>query len=514
MKSSLWLPALCALLAANTVADNRSDSIKPDLHLDLKVDCGASGDGLSNDTDAFQKASQLLQEAGGGTLFIPEGTYLVGRQSHVDGETPYYKSDPIFSVTNINGLKIYGKGAVIRLADGLRYGTFDKATGETFHPKMPFTDRQYRVGDMPIFNIRESQNIEIRDLEIDGNSPNLILGGTWGDKGRQIQATGILLLKSRNVVIHGVYSHHNALDGIAFGFSGLKEGDDPTPCTIEDCRFDYNGRQGFSWVGGIGLKVYRSSFNHTGKAINKGDDAPLSSAPAAGLDIEAEVSVIRDGRFEDCEFIDNTGCGMVADSGDGGYTTFKNCTFQGTTNWSIWPNKPGLKFFDCKIYGSAVHGVGSANPDLATQWTRCEFEDRPWTDGSVYRRGYLLQVNGHLGNLAIRDCNFVAHELRSLWISNGKDEKNPVILEGSTITHRYGGLKEHEFQALFRYTRVTDCRFLEKFAPDDAEAAGKAWSIVAEGVEMDESAPIFVEGPQIKWGTWRDSGRTGILKLK
>ncbi|NMC21889.1 MAG: hypothetical protein GYA33_15895, partial [Thermogutta sp.] len=38
--------------------------------VDVRADCGAAGDGITNDTEAFQKAAALIQEAGGGTLVI------------------------------------------------------------------------------------------------------------------------------------------------------------------------------------------------------------------------------------------------------------------------------------------------------------------------------------------------------------------------------------------------------------------------------------------------------------
>src|SRR5690606_21379057 len=139
-----------------------------------------------------------------------------------------------------------------------------------------------------------------------------------------------------------------------------------------------------------------------------------------GLDIEAEGAVVRDGYFEDCEFVDNQGAGMVSDSGDGGYTTFKRCTFWGTTNWSAWAKKPGLKFEDSNFYGSVVNAVGSTDANLATQWLRCHFEDRPWTNGQVYRGNsvsYLLELNGNLKNVLLKDCHFVANTCKGVWAS-------------------------------------------------------------------------------------------------
>src|SRR4029079_5215854 len=40
-------------------------------------DFGATGDGTTDDAAAFQKALDALATAGGGTLFIPEGKYVI-----------------------------------------------------------------------------------------------------------------------------------------------------------------------------------------------------------------------------------------------------------------------------------------------------------------------------------------------------------------------------------------------------------------------------------------------------
>lgn len=48
-------------------------------------DFGAIGDGITNDTQAFQDAGVTISENNGGTLIIPEGKYLVGRQTFANG---------------------------------------------------------------------------------------------------------------------------------------------------------------------------------------------------------------------------------------------------------------------------------------------------------------------------------------------------------------------------------------------------------------------------------------------
>jgi len=467
--------------------------------IDLQKDCGAKGDGMANDTAAFQKAAAWIQKAGGGTLMIPRATYMVGKQEHVAGQTPYYQPAQVFMVKGVNFLLIEGHGATLRCAPGLRYGSFDPTTGAVYNPsKMPFTDYNYVAQAVPMFNISNSRHVTIHDVELDGNSPHFILGGSWGDTGRQLGGDGILLFGNTDVQVSYVQSHHHPRDGMMIGWPGLKESAPATPHTLTDCAFEFNGRQGLSWVGGRGLHARRCQFNHTGRAMVGG--ANLCSAPAAGLDIEAEDSVCRDGDFADCAFINNAGCGMVADSGDGGYTTFVRCTFWGTTSWSAWSSKPGLKYENCNFHGSIVHAHGAPDPALATRWIGCTFDDQPWKDGPRPYGRFLVEINGPLPNVTFDACTFTAHARQSVWCSGAG-----VQFSACTFTHKNAALGTGEFQGLIRGSVLRGCCFNEDFPP----ATKASWYIAAEGTRIVDGKPTTVDGPCVHWG--RPGGALGRL---
>lgn len=459
--------------------------------VDLRADCGAVGDGETNDTAAFQKAAELLQNAGGGTLVIPRGTYLVGRQNHQPGKYPYYQAEPVFQVKGLKYLRIEGNRAVIRLASGLRFGSFDKDTGERFDPpQMPFVQWQYAAAVGNTLQISHSENIHIHDLELDGNLGNLVIGGQYGDTGRQLPGSGIFIHNCKNVLIERVHSHHHPTDGIMIGWYGLEEADPPTPHVLRDCLFEYNGRQGLSWIGGRGLRAYRCQFNHTGRATNNGQ--PFGSAPGAGLDIEAEESICRDGYFEDCQFLDNAGCGMVADSGDGGYTRFVRCLFWGVSNWSAWSAKPGLVFEDCTFHGSVVHAFGSDDPNLATRWLRCTFEDRPWHDGRRVFGNFLAELNGNLRHVSFDSCTFIAQQRRSIWCSG-----NDFRFINCSFTHKFSGVPDGDYQAILRGGEIRGCHFKEEFP---ADCPGR-WPIIVTGTRVVGPEPTIVDGPCVRWGS-------------
>lgn len=492
-KSHLLLVAAVVLLGCRSTPPEAPFRVTgPTINIEK---LGARGDGVHNDSAAFRAAAKLIQEAGGGRLVIPRRTYLVGEQTHEDGKFPYYQAQPIFSVKNVDGLIVEGKGATLRLKAGLRFGSFDKHTGQPFQPKPGrFTDRDYaaRVGSM--LQIHHSRNILIRGLELDGNNGALVLGGMWGDTGRQLHAYGIELYNNSNVAVENVHTHHHGLDGIAIGYSGLKESDAPTPHTLINVVSEYNARQGLSWVGGRGLRAYRCKFNHTRRAA-------FGSAPGAGLDIEAENSVCRDGYFEDCEFINNGGCAMVADSGDGGYTKFVRCTFWGVSNWSLWSAKPGLVYEDCTIYGTAVHGYSSPNAGLATRYVRCHFEDKDYGTNGVYRSAAVIECASVGDNITYEDCTVIANHTRSFWFDSGAGRK---FVRGCRIVHRDRRANQ-DFVALFRGAHIENTHLGEDYPPGTTER----YSIEAQGVTVGTN--VVVDGPVCRWGNW-SWGKTGLIQ--
>jgi len=484
------LALTCLSPAGGVCAEGDRAAASPYPRVDVRTDCGAAGDGVTNDTEAFQKAAARIQEAGGGTLVIPPGTYVVGRQNHVPGEYPYYRAEPIFRVKELKFLRIEGNQAKLRTASGLRFGSFDKDTGARYDPPaMPFVDGKYAAYVGHMLDISESRYVTIQDVELDGNLGELVIGGPYGDTGRQLPACGIFLHNNRDVRLERIHSHHHALDGIMIGWYGLKESDPAAPHTLEDCVFEYNGRQGLSWIGGRGLTARRCKFNFTGRALNGG--RPFASAPGAGLDIEAEDSICRDGYFEDCEFVNNVGCGMVADSGDGGYAKFVRCLFRGVTSWSAWSAKPGLAFEDCTFHGSIVHAFGSDDPALATRWTRCTFEDRPWEDGRRPYGNFLAELNGNLKNVTFEACVFTADQRRSIWCSGPGFRMVDCI-----ITHKYADVPNGDYQAVLRGGEMIGCRFKEEF-PESVEAR---WPILVDGSRVGRGNPTVVDGPHVRWG--------------
>ena len=375
--AGLSAAAAGSLLPGRAVA--ASDAVTPEQF-------GAKGDGVTNDSAAFAALAAHVNERGGGEIAVRRGaTYLVGRQGGYDRRTRYaFEPAPLLELAGCSEpLVIRGNGARIKCAPGLRYGTFDRATGKPLFHKMPHRGwDQLATPYRWMIKVEGCTGpVEISDLELDGNLGALLLGGGHGDTGHQIPATGIGLYDNRGgETLQRIHTHHHPLDGL------LIDGPSWDPAerfsgTIEEVRSEYNGRQGCSVTGGGRYRFSRCRFNHTGRA-------GISSAPGAGVDIEAEAGKkVGDLLFSDCIFADNIGQGMVADSGPSEGARFLRCTFVGTTNWAVWPNKPGIRFQESTFVGPIVRCFGDAErPERATQFLQCRFLDDPALSptGKVY----------------------------------------------------------------------------------------------------------------------------------
>lgn len=358
-------------------------------------------------TAAFYAASRAINAAGGGTLFVPPGIYRVGTQ-RLSGASGAGGAHVAADIILIQGCRkpvlIVGTGATLKVADGLRFGTFDPVTGAKHDVPLPFTDYNYASAAPVMIRVRECKApVRIEGFDLDGNAGALVLGGMFGDTGRQLPGDGISCeANTGGLAIVDVRSRNHARDGIMLGHVGLTPRSPRYPVTMTDVTCDGNGRQGLSWIGGTELTAVRCRFNRTGRGR-------FSSAPAAGMDIEAEESVCRNGRFVECEFADNAGCGMVAEAGDIADMVFERCRFIGSVNWSAWPRKPGIVFNDCLFVGSIVNCHGDADPARATRFVDCRFHGDPALSPSRKVFGpFLMDLGGGARNVLFQRCDLRA----------------------------------------------------------------------------------------------------------
>jgi len=458
---------------------------------------GAVGDGVTDDTAAFYAAAQAIESSNGGVLrLMPGKTYRIGKQFHVPGEYPYWQDEPMFIVLNTEQrVLVDGQGSTLKANDGLHFGSFDPETGEPAYPVLYFVDFTYRADIGTMIGIQDCARVEIRDIILDGNMDNYVLGGLWGDCGRQCTALGMNLYSNDSTTVMNVQSHHHGLDGIYIADTGIVATDPCTPVYLYNVESCYNARQGLSWVGGIGLKAENCKFNHTGKGR-------FSSCPGAGVDIEAGTRVIREGIFINCDFVNNAGCAMIAETGDSADCTFTDCLFWGATSWAVWPTKPGFKFYDCDIYGVMLRPYGSSNPDEATQFYNCYFEDYQGQYDGMPLGSYVSAglVEGHGENVLFDTCTFVANDHRALYIDYTSDHE---IITNCSVYHKYNGLSNHGYQSRLYGVAIDNTHFYEDLPGENI------YLINASSVYVGPN--VVVDGPKCKWDSWDTDGLIGTI---
>lgn len=334
---------------------------------------GAKGDGISDDTKIFQKASEMISKSGG-TIIIPKGIYRVGRQksSQVFGSGYSFDREPILRFRDVEKpIKIVGIDATLKINDNLRYGSFNPVNGRPDSIRKQGNPSDYYASAFEIIDATNCKSISVEGLELDGNFENLILGPGFGSINIQLVATGIRLDGVKEARVSNCYIHHCGLDGITVSWPGLSEAQPLYPHVLENVRIEYCGRQALSLVGGNSLVVNGCSFSHTGKL--KHGVGLFYSPPSAGIDLECEGSTIINVRFSNCIIADNSGPGLSTIGHPLKNISFEGCTFVGTTNSAIYPKSSGISFSDCKFIGKVERLFGSELKQDANKFLRCSF---------------------------------------------------------------------------------------------------------------------------------------------
>ncbi|RYE72417.1 MAG: hypothetical protein EOO81_03420 [Oxalobacteraceae bacterium] len=361
---------------------------------------GAKGDGRTDDSDAFAALSDAINASGGGRIMLRRTTYLVGT---VGADLAVRRLLAIRGCTH--PVRIEGNGAILRCAPGQRFGAFTQDLQPIEgRPRKGDGRRLMRPYAAMVLVENCSGSLTIENLELDGTSGALVLGGRHGDTGWQIGCWGLgLRNNSGSERVVNVHAHDQAQDG--FYIDGVDSDAVGFRRELIKLRSSRNARQGLSLVGGRDYTISDSVFEQTGR--NR-----FGSAPAAGVDIEAQQrKQIRRIDFKNCRFVDNRGCGLVADSGDSADLRFLRCSFVGTSDWSAWARKPGMVFEKCLFVGSIVHGFSDPDPRRATRFTDCTFTNDPALSptGIVRLRKNLIADLPRAQNVLFERCRFDLH---------------------------------------------------------------------------------------------------------
>ncbi len=181
-------------------------------------DFGALGNGIANDTLAIQAALDAANKAGGGKVYIPEGTYII-----IGGGSPSDGALRVFSNT-----ELYGDGighTEIKLQDGWS----KKITG------MIRTPVNQETHDVVIRDITLNGNRDNTTADVDGIMTGVLPGSPRYDNNILIERVEIHDVsriafnpheQTHNLTIRDSVAHHNSWDGFVADFivNGVYEG--------------------------------------------------------------------------------------------------------------------------------------------------------------------------------------------------------------------------------------------------------------------------------------------------
>ncbi len=213
---------------------------------------GAKGDGRTDDTAAIQAAIEVVASTGG-TLLVPDGTYMINAV-----------------LNNNQGLQLRSNM------------TFRMSSGAVLKA-LPNGSAAYSILFLP-----RVSNVNIIGGTIEGERSAHT--GTGGESGM-----GIFVASSQNVYIEGVTAKECWGDGFYIGGSAGS-----TNITLCNVVADHNRRQGLSVVYADGVVVRNSTFKNT-----------QGTLPEAGIDIEPNAGeTVANMQILGCTFTNNSGGGI------------------------------------------------------------------------------------------------------------------------------------------------------------------------------------------------------------
>lgn len=242
-------------------ADKSAGSVSA-ITVNVKTQYGAAGNGIADDTDNFNAAITAVHNAGGGTVYVPVGTYLI---------------DPEVSI-------IMKSNVLLDMVDSTRI--IKVKTSDT---------SRYNV-----IRIHNRTNSQVKGGKILGERYthiNLLPDTVKNEWGMGISIYGSTSCRVINTVITDCWG-----DGIVVGSqtSDYNAPNQSVNCVITGVKSRNNRRQGLT-IGAVdSLIVVNSKFTHTN-----------GTAPQAGIDIEPDKLPATKVHIKNCEIAYNTKVGIL-----------------------------------------------------------------------------------------------------------------------------------------------------------------------------------------------------------
>jgi parallel beta-helix repeat protein len=299
---------------------------------------GARGDGVTDDTAAFQRAIDGLP-ADGGTVAVPDGDYLI---------------DPTRSVQLRSRMHL-------QLAPGARLLAKPNAEEKTF-----------------VLEVARVNDVEISGGRIVGDRDKHL--GTTGEWGH-----GIAIYGAKRVTVRDIHVSRCWGDGIGIAGKRAKKTDkrimaDPSEdVVLANVISTGNRRQALTIGHSRDVRVYHCRFSDT-----------AGTAPQCGIDLEPDKPHdVRRALIENCRIDGNQGSGIqvylrVYD------VTIRGCTIENNRRHGIL----AVAAVNGVIEDNQIHGNGSAGVGLKGPTRNYEIRGNRFRNNSVRRRSRPKKAKG------------------------------------------------------------------------------------------------------------------------
>lgn len=333
---------------------------------------------------ALQDISTFIKNNNGASVWFERGEYLIGDQTlaGATGKGASWIFSKMISVIGVtNPIHLHFEAVKFKFRDGLRHGAFDPITGDPI--ANGGTNQDTSAGYGEAIQLWENDTVILTgSLDIDGNDANAIVGGLYGDMGRQCVSYGIQVVKNRVTIISGAFNAHNIpLDGLYV--SGLNTNE--SFVYINGFISNRNARQALSLTGGSNMTFESCSF------LNTGFGSFPNSAPSANIDIEAEqTGLVNNVLFNKCTISKAVGGSIVSEFIATKRVKFTNCLIENDTNASIYC-KSGFEIIDSYINGK-IEPFYSQEIDDPARIIRSTISDKMSDGTQAYKVGYLVNT--------------------------------------------------------------------------------------------------------------------------
>ncbi|MFT3868358.1 MAG: glycoside hydrolase family 28 protein [Nibricoccus sp.] len=294
-------------LVAQDVETATAKSISPSHAIYNVMDFGATGEGKIKETAAFQKALDACAAAGGGTVLVPAGYYIIGSLQ--------LKSHTTLSLDNKSFLVGSADLADYPLARVRWEGEFEQG-----HRALIWAEKATDIAILgpgvifgPPITVSRLRDPRAPALIEPSECTNVLLDGFTAQYQRVWTIHPVLCqnVTARNLVIRSVYTNGDGIDV-----------DSCRDVLIERCNID-TGDDAIALKSGRGLEAVRTARSTENVVIR---DCVLTSSMYGAIGIGTELSGgIRNVRIENCT-ISGRGNGIIIKSRDGRGAVAENIT--------------------------------------------------------------------------------------------------------------------------------------------------------------------------------------------